>query len=261
VALSAPWKYQEVSDGVIGPQLPWGSVHGATLDYNVIISPIGPYTFRAAVWYQGESDVHFGTSYYRAALPALLAEWRAQFRAPDLPFLIVQLPGYGASSAQPAASTWATVREAQREVVFADAHAALAVTIDIGDPADLHPTQKRELGRRLAIAARHAVYGERIPPSGPALVDVRRHGTDAVVAFRDVTGALILRPGTPGGFELCGATQASCRWAAARVDRQSIVLSGAGEATRVRYAWGGSPASSLTDASGLPAGPFEAPIR
>ena len=89
----------------------------------------------------------------------------------------------------------------------------------------------------------------------------RERGTDVVIAFRDVTGALILRPGTPGGFELCGATQASCRWADARVDRQSIVLSGAGQATRVRYAWGGSPASPLTDASGLPAGPFEAPIR
>ena len=68
VPLSNPWKYQEVSDGSIGPQLPWGSVHGMTLDYNGMISPLGAYTFRGAVWYQGESDVHFAGSYYKATL-------------------------------------------------------------------------------------------------------------------------------------------------------------------------------------------------
>jgi sialate O-acetylesterase len=82
-----------------------------------------------------------------------------------------------------------------------------------------------------------------------------------VVSFRDVTGALTMRGSSPSGFELCGATQASCRWADARIDASSIVLSNAGNATRVRYAWGGSPVCPLYDASGLPAGPFEMPIR
>jgi len=66
-----------------------------TLDHNGMVLPLAGYTFRGVVWYQGESDVHFGTSYYKATLPALIAEWRSQFGDPSLPFLIVQLPGYG----------------------------------------------------------------------------------------------------------------------------------------------------------------------
>ena len=152
----------------------------------------------------------------------------------------MQLPGYGAVPAQPTAAPWADLREAQRQAALADAHTAIAVTLDIGDPANLHPTNKREVGRRLAIAARHLIYGERFAPSGPVVARVTRRGPDVVVSMRDVTGALTMRGGGPSGFELCGATQASCRWADARVEGSAIVLSNAGDATRARYAWGGS---------------------
>jgi sialate O-acetylesterase len=219
---------------------------------------VGAYTFRGAVWYQGESDVHFGVEYYKATLPALMAEWRRQFDHPDLPFLIVQLPGYGPVPTQPMAHTWANLREAQRQAALADTRAAIAVTADIGNATDLHPTNKRDVGRRLAIAARHLIYGERIAPSGPAVASVTRRGSSVVVSFRDVTGTLTMRGGGgPSGFEFCGATQASCRWADARIDGSSVVLSNAGNATRVRYAWGGTPLTPLSDGSGLPAGPFE----
>ena len=136
--------------------------------------------------------------------------------------------------------------------------------MDIGDATNLHPTNKRELGRRLAVAARHLIYGERIPPSGPVVSAVTRRGSDIVVTFRDVTGTLAIRNGNPGGFDLCGATQASCRWAETRVQGNSVALSNSGNtgnSTRVRYAWGESPRYSLYDASGLPAGPFEMTVR
>lgn len=261
VALANPWKAHEVPEGLIGPRLPWGATHGMTQHFNAMVSPVGAYGIRGAVWYQGESDVHFGRSYYRATLPVLLSEWRRQFEQPELPVLIVQLPGYGPVPTQPAAATWAEVREAQREVVEADAHAALAVTIDIGNATDLHPTNKREAGRRLALAARQRIYGERIAPSGPAVSSATRRGSDVVIAFRDVTGALSLRATGPSGFELCGATQESCRWAEARIEGATVRLTNGRNATRVRYAWGGSPICPLADASGLPAGPFELPIR
>jgi sialate O-acetylesterase len=261
VLLSNPWKYQEVPDRLIGPRLPWGSVHGATLDYNGMVLPVGPFSFRGAVWYQGESDVHFGTKYYAATLPAMMADWRRQFDDPDLPFLIVQLPGYGPITTQPTAATWADLREAQRQTVLADKHAAIAVTVDLGDATNLHPTNKRDVGRRLAIAARHLIYGERISPSGPVVENVTRRGTDVVVRFRDLTGALSMRNTQPSGFELCGATQASCRWADARVDGATVVLSNASSATRVRYCWGESPVCTLRDDSEALAGPFEAVIR
>ena len=261
VPLTNPWKYEEVSDGAIGPRLPWGSVHGMTLHYNGMIAPLGAFTFRGAVWYQGESDVHFAGSYYKATLLGMMAERRRQFQDPDLPFLLVQLPGYGPIPAQPAASTWASLREAQRQTALADKHAAIAVTVDIGDLADLHPTNKSDVGRRLSIAARHLIYGEHIPPSGPVVDSVRRRGSDVIISFRDVTSALTMQSNSPSGFELCGDTQASCRWAAARVQGQSVMLSHAAGATRVRYAWGGSPVCPLVDGSGLPAGPFEMAIR
>lgn len=259
--VAGPWRYQEVSDGWIGPQLPWGSVHGVTLDHNGMILPIGPYPFRGAVWYQGESDVNYAGTYSRALL-AMIADWRRQFADPELPVLLVQLPGYGPVPAQPTAAPWADLREAQRQTARADGRAALAVTLDIGDPSNLHPTNKREVGRRLAIAARHLIYGERTAPSGPIVVGAMRRGSDVVVSFRDVTGALTLRGPGPSGFELCGAPETSCRWADARVDGEaSVVLAGAPYATRVRYAWGGSPACPLVDGSDLPAGPFEVEIR
>ena len=177
----------------------------------------------------------------------MIAERRRQFEDPDLPFLLVQLPGYGPISKQPTFSTWASLREAQRHTALADKHAAIVVTVDIGDPADLHPTNKREVGRRLSIAARHLIYGERIPPSGPMVTRIRRRGSDVVVSFRDVSGVLTMRRPIPSGFELCGDTAASCRWADARVEGASVLLSNAAGATRVRYAWGGSPVCPLAD--------------
>jgi sialate O-acetylesterase len=142
-----------------------------------------------------------------------------------------------------------------------DPHAALTVTVDIGDATNLHPTNKQEVGRRLAQAARAAVYGERVPPSGPAPAGVSRRGADVVIAFRDVGGTLLGRSGNPNGFELCGATQASCRWADSRIEGNNVVLVNARDATRVRYCWGEAPVCTLYDGSGLPAGPFEAAIR
>jgi sialate O-acetylesterase len=260
VPLSNPWKYHEVRETLIAPQLPWGPTHGVTMNYNGMVSPIGAYGFRGAVWYQGESDIYFASAYKRTLL-AMMADWRRQFENPELPFLIVQLPNYGPSPAQPAASVWADVREAQRQAALGDTDAAITVNVDIGDATNLHPPNKADLGRRLAIAARHLVYGERIPPSGPAVASVTRRKSDVVVAFRDVTGALSGRGDKPSGFELCGTSQASCRWAESRIDGNTVVLPAAGNATRVRYCWGDSPVCTVFDGSGLPAGPFEEAIR
>jgi len=260
VPLSNSWKYKEVSDTLIAPQLPWGPTHGVTLDFNGMVSPIGPYGLRGVVWYQGESDIYFAGK-YKATLLAMMADWRRQFENPELPFLIVQLPNYGPAPSQPTASVWADVREAQRRAALEDKRAALTVTMDIGEAANLHPTNKAELGRRLAIAGRYLIYREQSPPSGPAAVGATRRGSAVVVSFRDVTGALSSSGANPSGFELCGASQASCRWAESHIDGGTVVLRDAGNATRVRYAWGESPVFTLRDASGLPAGPFELPIR
>ena len=257
VPLANPWRYAPVPDGLIAPQLPWGPTHGVTQTYNGMIAPIGPYGFRAAVWYQGESDIYFSGQYQRT-LAALMADWRGRFGA-GLPFLIVQLPDYGPRPTSPVASVWSEVREAQRRAAGADAKAAAIVTVDIGDPANLHPANKQEVGRRLAIAADRLVYGGGAPAAGPVPGQPRRERDLIAVPFTEVTGELVAYGGDPNAFELCGLAQQSCRYVPARIgagNRVAIVPDGR-EATRLRYCWGDSPICTLSDGSGLPVTPFE----
>ncbi len=188
-----------------------------------------------------------------------MADWRARLGA-DLPFLVVQLASYGLPSRVPAESAWARVREAQRLAVAGDPKAGLAVTIDIGDVHDIHPANKRELGRRLARVARRVVYGESLAPSGPQPLRARLEADGLVVEFADVEGELSEKGvGESGRFELCGAEPGSCRCANARGDGSRVFLTEAGLGTveRVRFCWADNPSCALFDGSGLPVGPFE----
>jgi sialate O-acetylesterase len=261
VVLNQPWRWKQMSnrDDVIAPMIPWGVTHGLTMDYNGMVAPFGAYNFKAAVWYQGESDLYFA-SRYRTNMAAMMADWRAQFRNPTLPFLVVQIPNYGAAPTAPTDAYWADVREAQRLAVLDDDnHSALTVNIDIGDAKNLHPTNKQELGRRLALAAQFAVYRQNTPPSGPQVASAVKSGGTVIIHFARFAGKLLGLSGV-NGFELCGATQVSCRWALAEIKGDDVVLRDAGTATRVRYCWGESPVCTLYDSTGLPAGPFEQKI-
>src|SRR5690606_18396610 len=128
--------------------------------------------------YQGESNTG-EPERYADLLRALRSDWRERFGA-DLPLLVVQLAGFGAPPLQPGESGWASLREAQRQVAAEDPRTGLVVAVDIGDRYDIHPANKQELGRRLARAARHVVYGEALAPSGPVPVSAGRNG-DAIV--------------------------------------------------------------------------------
>ena len=226
-----------------------------------MIAPLAPYGLRGALWYQGETNAD-APDRYDALLAGLMSGWRAVFGA-ELPFLIVQLPNFGPAPTAPVDHGWATLRDAQRQAVQRDAHAALVVTIDAGDSKDLHPANKQEVGRRLARAARHVVYGEAITPSGPVATSVSRDGTRLVVSFTDIEGKLVAYSGRgPNAFEMCGDTQESCRFVDATIAGSTIVLDETtpAPATRVRYCWGAAPVCTLYDESGLPAGPFELKI-
>ena len=172
----------------------------------------------------------------------------------------MQLPNYGPQPVAPGDSGWATVREAERLAVAHDPNAGLAVTIDIGDAHNLHPGNKQDVGRRLARAARHVIYGEAIVPSGPVPHQAIRAGGQVVVDFGDVEGGLVAYShDTPIGFELCADAPGSCRFVEATIRNAQVLLTvpGATSPTRVRYCWADSPVCTLFDRSGLPAGPFE----
>jgi sialate O-acetylesterase len=260
VPLDNKWRYEMAPS--VGPAIraPWEDTAGVTLIRNAMIAPIGPYGLRGVLWYQGESNAD-DAPHYQSLLEGLISDWRAQF-GHDLPVLVVQLANYGPAVTAPTASDWAALREAQRVVVARDPHAALAVAIDIGERTDIHPANKQELGRRLARAARHVVYGESITPSGPVPTAAHKDGTHVIVTFKDIGGGSLVAYGAyrPVGFELCAADQSSCRFVDATLQSDRVVLEPAADeptSTRVRFCWADSPVCNLYDKSGLPAGPFE----
>ncbi len=247
------------------PRAPWESVGGLSTIHNAMVAPLRDIALRGVLWYQGESDTERG-DLYEGLMRALIGGWRDQFASPTgdpLAAFIVQLPNYGPWPTAPRPSGWAEVREAQRLATVGDPFAAYAVTVDVGDARDLHPTTKQPVGARLARAARHVIYGEDVTPSGPRPVRAERQGDAVVVSFDDVVDGLVVYGGAgPIGFELCGADAESCRYVDARAegDTVRIPLDGAA-ATRVRYAWADSPIVTLFDGAGLPVVPFELPVR
>jgi sialate O-acetylesterase len=263
VPLGGGWRYETVpADIGPSPRAPWESVGGLTTLYNAMVAPLGAFPARGVLWYQGESNTGQPEA-YEALLTALMADWRRAFGA-DAAFLVVQLPNFGRAPTEPVESGWASLRDAQRRAVSRDPRAALVVTIDIGMPQELHPPNKQDVGRRLARAARHVVYGEAVSPSGPVPLSVSRELPRVAVTFGEVEQGLVaLSARQPIGFELCGADQGSCRFVSATIESNRVLLDAddVPGATRVRYCWGDAPICTLYDGSGLPAGPFELPVQ
>ena len=259
------WEYQVAPADLSPPRAPWEPTAGVATLYNAMIAPLGNYGFRGVAWYQGESNssVVEGRR-YQAQLSGLMADWREQFATP-LPFLVVQLANYGALATSPVESGWALTRDAQRRAVAADGNAGLVVTIDIGNRDDVHPTNKQEVGRRMARAARHVVYGEKLSASGAQPKAARRSGTGVEVTFADFDGRLeVIGSRDPAGFELCGATQDSCRFVRAALGEGGVIRledPASASATRVRFCWADSPLCNLYDTEGLPVGPFEMAVE
>ncbi|MDF7776016.1 sialate O-acetylesterase [Sphingomonas sp. AOB5] len=259
---ASKWQYR-VTPGIGDPpHAPWETIAGLSGIYNGMIAPIGPYGLRGVAWYQGEADTGVPAG-YAGRLAGLMSGWRTQFGDTGLPFLIVQLANWGAPNTAPMESGTAGVRDEQRRAVAGDPNAALIVAVDLGDVWDIHPANKQEVGRRLALGARAKAYGEQLPWSGPWAVKASK-GPDGVrVRFAGFDRALVAYSASdPIGFELCGTAYGSCRFVPARIDGGDVVLApGTGQAARVRFCWGDSPRCNLYDKAGLPAAPFELAVE
>jgi sialate O-acetylesterase len=256
----AGWRYR-IGAGDFGPppRAPWEALAGIATISNAMIAPLEGYGLKGVLWYQGESNAARDPELYDRRLAGWMADWRARFDRPDLPFLIVSLANYGEPISAPAPSGWAELRDRTRTAVLADDRAALAVAIDLGDRWDIHPGQKLELGRRLARAARAEIYGADIAASGPEAARARRDGPSVLVEFEHVEGALVAYGAASLlGFELCGANGSDCRYAEARPEGRAvrITVPAGAQAEQVRYAWADNPPVNLFDGAGLPAGPF-----
>jgi sialate O-acetylesterase len=225
--------------------------------YEGMIAPIQPYSMRGVIWYQGESNALEAYA-YRKLLPALIRDWRTAWNEGDFPFLIVQLPNHGAVPDQPSESAWAELREAQLLTTRQVPNTGIAVTVDIGDPKDVHPHRKAEVGQRLALLAFGTTYKKPIVYSGPLYQSLTVEGDKIRIRFANTGSGMEANGGGPlTGFAIAGSDQ-QFHWAEATIDGVSVVVSSPEVTTpvAVRYAWGDSPRCNLFNKDGLPASPF-----
>ena len=259
IPLGDSWRYRVAAplvDLPAPPRTPWIGGSGLTTLYNGMIEPLAPWGLKGVAWYQGESNIGAPVD-YADLLPTLIDTWRRRFESPELPFLIVQLADFGPRTGEPGRSLWAELREVQRHVSRADPNVGMAVTIDIGDRYDIHPTNKQQVGRRLALEARRVAYGEVVPVS-PQPLSARRDGDAIVVAYAPSTGLWTQAGDRIFGLQTCDAS-GSCDWATGRLVGDAIRVEGAATATAttVRYCWADSPICNLYGSDDLPATPFQ----
>jgi len=228
--------------------------------WNAMVAPLRGLPLAGVIWYQGESNVGRADQ-YRTLFPTLIRSWRSAWGTPPLPFLFVQLPNFtnpGTSKIAPLGSgDWADLREAQTAALH-QPRTGMAVALDIGEADNIHPRNKIEVGRRLALAALRTAYGKDVIASGPTFLSAAREGRAMRVRFTAVAGGLVTSDGkAPRGFLVADADHAWHK-ADARVEGESVVVSSAdvSDPIAVRYAWANDPPNTLRSLADLPAAPF-----
>lgn len=235
--------------GPVGPDSP----HRPSSLFNAMIAPLQPYAIRGAIWYQGESNAPRAQE-YATLFAAMIKGWRATWGQGDFPFYFVQLANFLPDD--PTDREWAYLREAQAKTL-AVPHTGMAVTIDIGDPKDIHPRNKQEVGRRLALIARNTAPDTIANASGPRFLAYTVEGATVRIRFTHVSTGLISEKTPPQAFELAGADRVF-HPATARIVGDTVIVQSpkVTQPVAVRYAWSNSPDVNLYNGSGLPAEPF-----
>lgn len=244
--------------GVPAPSHPWHPPEEAYRPaalYNAMVAPFTDYGIRGILWYQGETNSNPARApYYEALLKGLITDWRQAFAQGDLPFLIAQI-----SSFDSPAERWGVIRDAQRRAL-ALTNTALAVTTDVGDPGNVHPSDKQTVAARLALAARGLAYAERVAYA-PPLFRQASATADGLRVWFDHGERLTARGAAVAGFEIAGDDRRFVP-ATARIDRDTVVVTGALPRPRyVRYNWSNVVPGSLYNAAGLPASTFTSEPR
>ena len=222
--------------------------------YNAMIAPIVPYALKGAIWYQGESNS--GRSYqYRTLFPLMITDWRSKWGY-DFPFYFVQLANFMQVKDEPAESGWAELREAQLQTLRLN-NTGMATIIDIGDADDIHPKNKQDVGKRLALQAREKTYGQNIVGSGPIYEKYRIENGKIRIYFQPNKPKLVSKNGELTGFAIAGPDK-KFYWANAKIDGNEVVVSSSDVKfpIAVRYAWADNPVCNLYNEAGLPASPF-----
>ena len=267
----APPKPAPASPAPVKPKSPDEASNTPTGLFNGMVAPLIPYAIKGVVWYQGESNESTGVE-YRTLFKSLITSWRTKWGQGDFPFLFVQLANYGhlePPPAGPSGGLWPWVREAQG-MALALPNTGMAVTIDIGDPGNIHPKDKQDVAARLALAARHVAYGQDLVFSGPTYDSIKIENNSIRISFKNIGGGLVMgvppwtangqpvpTPTELTGFGIAGADK---KWVAAKaaIDGDTVVVSSDAvpNPVAVRYGWTPNPPCDLYNKDGLPASPF-----
>lgn len=252
LSLSGPWKFNVVQVKVEKSPNSYPS-----LLYNAMIKPLVPYAFKGAIWYQGEANVPRAKE-YKKAFPLMISDWRKQWKQGDFPFYFVQLSSYNEYNGNSnVGSKWAELREAQKEALQLP-NTGMAVTTDIGNPKDIHPTNKKDVGYRLAAIALNKTYGDKgLAFSGPVYQSSEVKGNKMVISF-DFVGKGLQPENQLKGFEIAGSDQVF--YPAEAVIQGNKVVVGSPQVitpVSVRYNWADdASAGNLYNLEQLPAAPF-----
>jgi len=221
--------------------------------WNAMIAPLTPYAIAGAIWYQGEANADYAYQ-YRKTFSEMIQDWRRAWNQGDFPFFFVQLASYDQDYAP--ADSWAVVRESQAKTL-ALPKTGFAVAADIGEAHDIHPKNKQEVGRRLALAAEAVAYGRKVEYSGPVFQSLHAENGTLRLRFSHLGGGLVMRGATLAGFQIAGENQKFVT-AEAKIDGNDVVLSSpkVPKPVAARYAWADDPKCSLYNRAGLPAPPF-----
>lgn len=243
-------------DGQFEPKRPKTGANWNTASalWNGMIVPLVPYAMRGVIFYQGESNAG-DAPLYAKTFPAMISDWRQTWGQGDFPFLFAQIAPFDPTPDKPQSRAWAELREAQLKTSQTVPNTAMAVTVDCGDCADIHPKRKKPVGERLALAARALAYGEDIVYKGPSYVSWEPVGNQAQLTFGEEE--LAVPDGKALGFELCGEDRVFYPARALVLD--STILVSADKVLKpvaVRYGWAECPTANLYNVAGLPASPF-----
>lgn len=266
----ADWKAKPAAErkGKRPPKEPLGPDHmkRPTGLFNFMIAPLQQFTVKGAIWYQGEGNSGRAVQ-YRTLFPALINSWRQQWGQGDFPFLFVQLAAYRQLNNDPEDTDWAWLREAQT-MTLSVPKTGMAVAIDGGHQSNIHPPYKPMVAGRLVASALKVAYGKDIVASGPTFKQMTVKGNEAVLAFENIGGGLVVKDveldggiKVPGnelkGFAICGEDK-RFRWAKAVVKGNTVVVSHpeVAKPVAVRYAWANFPLCNLYNQEGFPAVPF-----
>ena len=238
-----------------------------SVSYNAMIAPLSPFALKGVLWYQGEANAGRGLE-YRVLFPRLIQGWRKQWGV-DFPFLFVQLLMNGKDPVPVAKDGEPYLREAQL-MTLSEPKTAMAITIDIGDPNNVHPGDKIDVGKRLSLLARRDIYGEKIDASGPLYQGFKVEGDKVRVSFKETAKGL--KPGQAPwcakgveplptdklvGFVIAGSDG---NWveADAVIEGNDVIVSSKSvtNPVAVRYGWAHSPRCNLYNSEGLPASTF-----